>query len=360
MPIKRWLALLLVSLLSGGCSLFPQTPPQPTVEDPLVIYGWAGYIPQSILDAFEQEFGIPVRYDTYDNQGIAVEQMQAGKQVDVAVLGDSYILPAVADGLLAELNLSNIANFRNLGANFRDLAYDPGNRYSIMLQWGTTGLIVRTDRVQQPVTGWADLWNPDYAGKIGVWPFSDELVGISLKSLGHSLNSEEPEQLTAAEERMLQLSKNVYLLDPSLVTGASHLLDDETVMIYGWSYDAMLAQEASDAVAYVLPKEGTILWTDNLTIAAGSRHVQAAEQFINFLLRPDISAQMVNELWIASPNEAARPAIKQEILNNPLVYPISIDLQKAEYYAVISEEAQQQHDLIWERFMADYEANVGD
>lgn len=349
MPVKKWLVLLVFSVLLTGCNLLSQT--SPLSNEPLTVYGWPGYVPQHILDDFEDEFGIPVRYVPYDDQGVALDQMRAGEKPDVVILGDSYILSAAAEGLLAELDLSNIPNYRNLGANFRDLVYDPGNRYSIMLQWGTTGLIVRTDRVQQPVTSWADLWNPNYAGKIGVWPFGDELIGIALKTLGYSLNAEEPEQLHAAEEKLLQLCKNVYLIDPSLPTGASHLLDDHTIMIYGWSYDVMQAQEKIDTVAYILPEEGTILWTDNLTIAAASPHKQTAEQFINFMLRPDISAQMVNEMWIASPNEAARELIDPEIMGNPLIYPDTIDLEKAEFYADISDQADEIHKQVWDKFL---------
>lgn len=217
--------LFLFAALVATCHAAPPTATQPAASEPLVVYGWAGYIPQSILDAFTREFHTPVLYRAYDDQTQAVEELRAGALYDVVILGDSYIPPAAAEGLLAELDLHNIDNFRNLGANFRDLAYDPGNRYTVMIQYGTTGLVVRTDRTMQPVTRWADLWNPAYAGDIGVWPYGDELVGIALKALGYSLNSEDPVQLQEAEEKLLELSGHVYLLDPSLPNGASYLLD---------------------------------------------------------------------------------------------------------------------------------------
>ena len=150
---------------------------------------------------------------------------------------------AVTEGLLAELDYQNIPNFRNLGANFRDLTNDPENRYSIMIQWGTTGIIARSDRLVQPVTSWADLWNPAYAGKVGIWPYPREVIGITLKSLGYSVNSEDPEELRAAADKLARLRKNVYLLDPSSPTGAASLLDSKSVMFFGWSFDAMEAQE---------------------------------------------------------------------------------------------------------------------
>jgi spermidine/putrescine transport system substrate-binding protein len=220
-----------------------------------------------------------------------------------------------------------------------------------MIQWGTTGLVARTDRLTRPVTAWADLWDPTYAGKIGVWPYANDLIGITLKSLGYSLNTDDPAELMAAEEKLLQLRRNVYLLDLAQATGVGNLQDNHTAMIYGWSYDAMQAQRELPTAAYVLPQEGTILWSDSVTIPARSRHKQQAELFINFLLEPEISAKMVNELWIRSPNEAATPWIDPQILDNPVVYPPGNSLEQAEFFATVSPETRTWHERIWLRFL---------
>ena len=355
MRIKTFLALLSLAIILVGCSDIgrPATDLHPSAHEPLLFYSWAGYMPQDILDSFQREYGIPVEYIHYRDQDEALEQLRAGKRhFDVAVLGDVHLATAITEGLLTELNYQNIPNFRNLGANFRDLTNDPENRYSIMIQWGTTGIIARSDRWIQPVTSWADLWNPAYAGKVGVWPYPREVIGITLKSLGYSINSEDPEELRATADRLEQLHQNVYLLDPSVPTGAASLLDEKSVMFFGWSFDAMEAQEKLGSAVYVLPQEGTMLWSDSVTIPANSPQRQAAEQFINFLLRPDIGAQMVNEMWIPSPNEAARPFIKPEILKNPLVYPPPENLGQAEFYAAVSPETQKLHAQMWARFLA--------
>lgn len=351
MRLTRLLVLFLIGILPAACGgALPHTPtPAP---EPLAVASWAGYMPQSILDAFTEATGIPVKFVAYSDQDEALDWLRAGRQFDVVVLGDSYIPTAVEEGLLAELNFENIPNFRNLGPNFRDLAFDPENRYSIMIQWGTTGLVVRTDRLAQPVTSWSDLWNSDYAGKIGVWPYRDDLIGIALKSLGYSMNTEDPAEIRAAGEKLLELRQQVYLFDPDQATGVANLLDDQTVMIYGWSYDAVEAHNRLPACEYVLPQEGTLLWTDNVAIPTGSGRKQDAERFINFLLRPEISARMVNELGQPSPNEAARQFIKPEILYNPVIYPPMRTLEQAEFYTVVSEETRRQYEEIWERFLA--------
>ena len=355
MRIKTFGALLSLVIALAGCSSigWPAPAPHPSAHEPLLFYSWAGYMPQDILDAFQREYGIGVEYVHYRDQDEALEQLRAGKRhFDVAVLGDTHLATAVTEGLLAELNYQNIPNFRNLGANFRDLTNDPENRYSIMIQWGTTGIIARSDRLIKPVTSWADLWNPAYAGKVGVWPYPREVIGITLKSLGYSVNSEDPEELRAAADKLALLRKNVYLLDPSAPTGAASLQDGKSVMFFGWSFDAMEAQNKSDSAVYVLPQEGTVLWSDSVTVPANSPHKQAAEQFINFLLRPEIGAQLVNEMWIPSPNEAARPFIKPEILDNPLVYPPPENLGQAEFYAAVSAETEKLHEEMWTLFLA--------
>ncbi len=345
-------SVLMLSLLLTACVIQaqPTTPPLT-----LTLYNWPGYIPQSILDAFTAETGIQVEYEAYDDQEEAMEQLRAGKQVDVAVLDNTYVPIAAAEGLLAELNYANIPNFHYVSPSFRDLAFDPGNRYSITLQWGTTGLVVRTDRVAEPVTSWNDLWDTRYAGKIGIWPYGREMVSVALKSLNYSLNSEDPAELTEAEEKLLALRQNVFLIDPSLPTGESYLIDGQAVMIYGWSYDARKAQAQHAATTYVLPEEGTILWLDNVVIPAGSKHKAAAEQFIDFLFRPEISALMVNELWTAVPNDAAKPFIQPEILENCYVFPSDESLAQAEYLSVISPETEQRYAEIWQRFLDENE-----
>jgi spermidine/putrescine transport system substrate-binding protein len=353
MYVRKWLSLILFALLTGcGAAPHPATSSLPTAAEALVVYGWSGYMPQGILAAFTAESGIPVRYVTYDDQDAALRELRAGTdRYDVVVLGDTTLATAIAEELLAELDFQNIPNFHHLGANFRDLSYDPENRFSIMIQWGTTGIVARTDRIRQPIVGWEDLWDPAYAGKIGVWPYAEDLLGIALKSLGYSLNSEDPHELAEAEQKLLALRKNVYLLDPAQSTGAANLQDDHTAMIYGWSYDAMQAQEQIANTVYVLPHEGTILWSDSVTIPARSAHKAAAEQFINFLLRADVGAQMVNELWIQSPNEAALPLINPAIRNNSIVYPQGEQLRQAEFYAEVSPDTRRRREEIWMRFL---------
>ena len=200
------IVLLTTSLLVVGCqNNSGTTTAEPTLADELILYNWADYMPQPVLDAFTAEYGVKVTYLTYESQEEAAFQLRARKRCDVAVLELDVFPSLVNEGLLAEINFQNIPNFKNISPNFRDLAFDPGNAHSIPYGYGTTGLIVRTDLVKEPITRWADLWDPRYAGKIAVRGLPAELIGVTLKSLKYPLNSEDPQQLEAALQHMLDL-----------------------------------------------------------------------------------------------------------------------------------------------------------
>ncbi len=348
-----WLiAALSLTAACGSPAASPTPAPTPPLAKELILYNWAGYMPQSVLDAFTAEYGVKVAYEVYETPEQAVENMRAGQVYDVVVMGNELIPDLVADGLLAEIDYRNVPNFKNVSANFRDLAYDPGNRHSTPFNWGTTGLLVRSDLVAEPVTHWADLWDARYAGKVAVWAIQRELIPIALKSLGYSVNSENPAELEAALKRLLELKKNAFFWDLDTPSIVPPLLSGEAVIADGWAYDALTGREENEAIVYVLPEEGTILWGDNFVIPANSPNKHTAELFLNFLLRAEIGAQIANDLYYANANEASRALIDPSVLNDPLVFPPEGTLRNAEILLPLSPEGQALHDDIWARFMA--------
>jgi spermidine/putrescine transport system substrate-binding protein len=179
--------VILITLV--GCAAVAATEPAsapPQLAEELIYYDWEEDMPQSVLDAFTEEFGVEVTYLTYETQEEALANIKAGEIYDVVVVDNDFLPAFIQEDLLAEIDYRNVSNFKNISANFRDLAYDPGNKHSIPWNWGTTGLVVRADLVEKPITRWADLWDPSYAGKIAIRVEPRELTGIALKSLGYS------------------------------------------------------------------------------------------------------------------------------------------------------------------------------
>jgi spermidine/putrescine transport system substrate-binding protein len=352
--LKRLFVLIsfLLYITAASCAPAETASTETPAPQSLILYNWVDYMPQSVLRAFTAEYGIEVTYLTYDSMEEAVAHLRAGQIYDVVVLENNNVQPLAAEGLLVEINFQNIPNFKNISPNFRDLAFDPGNRHSIPFDYGTTGLVVRGDLVDIPVTHWADLWDPSFKGKIAVRPLAYELIGISLKSLGYPLNSENPQQLEAALQHLLELKPSLTFLDDSTSEAVQVLLSGDAVIMVGWGNDALRAAQRNAAITYVLPEEGTLLWGQSFVIPTNSPHKKTAELFLDFLLRPEISAQIVEGNRYATANQSAYPLIDPEIFTDALVFPPAEMIKKSDWYLPLRPAGEELYADIWTRFNA--------
>lgn len=354
-------ALIVVALVSLpmpllGCGVPPATavtPTPPPLAREVIFYNWEGDMPQSILDAFAQEYGVEVTYRVYESQEEAMENMRAGQVYDLVVMESRFIPLLAQEGLLAEIDYHYVPNFRNISPSFRDLIYDPHNQHSIPYNWGTTGLVVRRDLVEEPVTRWADLWDARYAGRVAIWAGQPrEVIGLTLKSLGYSANSENPSELEAALARLLELKPGLlFLEDYDLANSASVMANGTVVISMGYAGDVLAGREINQAITYVLPEEGALLWGDTFVIPANSPHKYTAQVLLNFLLRPEINAQIANQNHYATPNDGARPFIDPEILQDPVIFPPQEQIANAEIILPLSPQGQKRYDQIWQRFL---------
>lgn len=351
----RWLALTLSALiLLSGCndSDLMATPASPAANT-LAFYAFAEDMPQAVLDAFTREYGIAVQYSSFQSPEEAEEHIRAGEHYDVVLVENQLFPTLIKEYLLAEIDLSNIPNFKSISANFRDFAIDPGNRYSVPASYGTTGLVVRTDLVGNGLKRWADLWDGQYAGKIGLRAQPREILGMTLTSLGCPFASENPRDLEVALQRLLALKPSVAMLNIETDDAVEKLLQGEVAVLHGYAEDYLDAHAENPAVAYVLPMEGSALWGESYAIPATGHHRQHAERFINFLLRPEITAQIINDKKYAQPNEAALALVKPEIRNNPVVFPDDKELRNGSVILPLSPEGKKLYADIWSRFMTE-------
>jgi len=349
-----WLAGIILALgLLQGCrdTEPPAKPSSPTLAKELVFSALAEDMPQSILDAFTGEFGVKIRYLPFQSPEEADNIIRSGQRCDVVLIENQLIPPLVNDGLLAEIDFAQIPNFKYISANFRDLALDPGNRHSVPGSYGTTGLVVRTDLVGAGLNRWADLWKPRYAGKIGLRAQPREIIGMTLMSLGYAFGSENPRELAAVLQRLLELKPAIVLLDIEADDAVHKLLSGEIAILHGYAEDFQEARAGNPAVAYVLPKEGTALWGESYAIAAGSPEKSMAGLLINFLLRPEITARIIEEKKYAHPNDAALPLIKPEIRNDPVIFPPNRDLASGAIILPLSPEGKKRYAALWAQFL---------
>jgi spermidine/putrescine transport system substrate-binding protein len=351
--IAMMIVAAVVTLAACDHAAGPATPTAPQIAKELVIYGWPEDQMPQLFGAFEQEYGVRVIFKVFDSQEQAIEEIRAGQVFDIVDVDNQLIPDMTASGLLAEIDYRNVPNFKNISANFRNLIFDPDNRYTIPYTWGTTGLLVRSDLVSEPVTRWADLWDPRYSGHIVGWESTPRyMLGIALLSLGYSVNSEEPAELEAALGRLVELKPRAVWFGNEVDSSAPALISGDAWLAVGWAYDVQLAQEGNEDIIYVLPEEGAIVWGDALAIPANSPNKYTAELFLNYLLRPEVTGRLVNLNYYPMPNDAATPFIDPALLNDQVIYPDDDQMKDAELLLPLSAEGQRLYDVIWARFLA--------
>lgn len=346
--ISVWFFMLLALCLPLACTPQAEAPPA------LVVYGWEDELTSSTMADFTAATGIQVEIANYASTEEAVENLRAGKQYDVVVMENRFIASLANEKLLAPLDLRLIPNFRNIPLNFRDLMYDPGNRYSIPYTWGTTGLLVRTDLVTQPVERWADLWDPAYSGKVAIWRGQGrEEIALALKTLGFSANEESPAALKAVAAKLLELQPSVlFIEDDNMVSAAPLLASGAAVMAVGYSRDILEGRKLNPAIDYVLPQEGALLWGDNFVIPASSSQSKEAAALINYLLDGKVAAGLIERNFYASANDAALAQLKPALAQNPVLFPPQEVMQNIEIVMPLSVEGEKQYAQIWAAFLA--------
>jgi spermidine/putrescine transport system substrate-binding protein len=286
----------------------------------LRIFIWEEYIDPEVYRLFEHEHGARVVEDNYGSNEDMRAKLQAGGAVyDLVVPSDYMVQLLRKDGLLLPIDLSRLPNLQYLGVRFRDPPYDPGHRYSVPYQWGITGIGYNKAEVIPPPTRWADLFEPSwvapYKNRISMLNDMREVIAAALVASEHAPETADPQHLAQAQA-LLQRQKP-FLAKYDSESFEDSLASGETVLAQGWSGEIAMAQAQNPDIAFVVPAEGTFIFVDNWAIPNGAREKTLAEEFINFVLRPEISAMIVNHARYASVNEAARAFIKPEILAGP-------------------------------------------
>jgi spermidine/putrescine-binding protein len=177
-------------------------------------------------------------------------------------------------------------------------------------------------------------------------------MGIALKSMGYSINSDSITETQAAGDFLLKIKQNSLVISGDEVTSAKQLASGELVMAVGWSADIIEGRTLNKEIKFVIPDEGTLLWGDNLVIHAKSPHQYAAELLLDFLMRPEINAQLVNGNGYATANEAARAFVKPELLNDSVLFPNTQKLKNAELIILPKKaDVLKLRAKIWQQFL---------
>jgi len=300
------------------------------LSEKLYVYNWANYISNKTIPDFEKEFNVKVIYDNFSNNEELLAKLQTGAGGYDVIFPSDYMVGIMRkQNLLEELDMKNIPNFKNIGSRFRDLPFDPGNVYSIPYFWGTTGIGYNSEKITENIDSWKILWDERYKGKISMLDDMRGLANPPLKLLGYSINTTDPKQIKEAENMLLKQKPLVkaYTSD----TYIDFLVSGDILLAQAYSGDVFQAMKENKKIKYAIPKEGSDIWIDNMCIPRGAKNKYTAEVFINYILRPEVSAEISNFTWYANPNDASREFIKPEIINNKSIYPPDEVLNLCEY-----------------------------
>ncbi len=344
---------ILLATLSG-CGGTPTPVPSPTpaaAEQALNIYNWDTYIDPAVLADFEQKFGVKIRYDLFENNESMLAAVQAGTtDYDIVVPTDYMVEIMHKAGLLAPLDKNNIPNFGNLDPSFVSPAYDPGNRYCVPYQWGTMGIGYNIKATQREITSWEDLFDPAFAGRVSLLADARLTMGAVLLYLGYSPNTTSATEIAQARDFLIEHADQIAEYAPD--TGQDLLADGTVDIAFEWSGDIFQVMEGNADVRYVIPEEGTLIWTDNLCILATASHKKMAEKFINYVLEPEVGAAISNYIRFGSPNQAALPLLNQADRENQAIYPSDQVRQRLFFLADVGTAGTELYEAAWAEVLA--------
>jgi len=313
------------------------------------VYNWAGYMPPEVIALFQKETGIKVNYSTFDSNEDLYTKLKANSNIDydIAVPSAPYVQQMIRDGMLRRLDKSKLIGFKNLNSTLLNQSYDPNNQYSIPYLWGTTGIIINTKYYSpKKINYWEALWQPQFRGQLSFINDMKDVFAMALKVLGYSINDQNPKHIREAYLKLKALLPNIQSFEAG---GAKHLYvneDSNIGMIE--SGDAYIISQEKPSFKYIYPKDGPLIWTDNMVIPIGAKHVENAYEFINFILRPDIAKMISLGVGFSTPNAAAVKLLPKAAQENRVLNPTAKDLQNGEVEGAISLKTRGLYLKYWE------------
>ena len=334
-------------------------------ETTVHIYNWSDYIGEDTLAEFRKATGIKPVYDVFDSNETLEGKLLAGRSgYDVVVPSNHFLGKQIKAGAFQKLDKSKLPNWSNLDpALLKQLEVnDPGNQYAVPYLWGTNGLGYNVEKVKAAlgddveIDSWAMVFEPENMKKlsscgVAFLDSGDEMLPAMLNYLGLDPNTQNPEDYAKAEAKLAAVRPYVTYFHSSKYV--SDLANGNICMAVGYSGDVFQAADRAEEagkgveIAYVIPEEGANLWFDMLAIPADSGNVEAAHRFINYLLEPEVIAQVSDYVGYANPNLKAREFMDPDVLADEAVYPPQDVLDKLYISAELPTKVQRLMTRSW-------------
>jgi len=311
----------------------------------LNIYCWSEYIPQAVIDRFAKETGTKVTVENYASNEEMLSKLAAGGGAYDIIQPSEYVMEAlVKEKFLHPIDRAKIPNLKNIAPQFLNLAFDPGNKFSVPFMAGTVGIVVNTDLIKTEIRGFNDVFKPENKGNIVVLDDAREIVAWALLANGMGVNQITDKNLNKIKptlEKWLPLVK-VYDSD----SPKTALLNGDVAVGVVWGGEGAILLNKNKKFRWIIPAEGSHMFIDSLAIPKAAKNVESAEEFMNFILRPEISKEISEEFPYLNPNLAARALMTKKELENPASFPTDEEMKKMQLFKDIGTQASEIEEIV--------------
>ncbi|MDB5847985.1 MAG: spermidine/putrescine transporter substrate-binding protein PotF, partial [Rhodoferax sp.] len=346
----------------------PAPAPEPTEEKVLNIYHWPDYIAKDMVANFEKESGIKVNYQTFENNEALQAKLVAGNSgYDIVVPGAVFVKAQIDGGLLAKLDKSKIANYGNLDPELMAKLnnVDPGNDYVVPWAWSYTTVGINKTKVAKalgatplPANVWDLVFNPTYTAKlkscgIAYLDSPTEVIPPAMHYLGKNPYSNDPADHKAAGAMLAKVRPHIRLFSSTMI---DDLAGGKACVALGWAGDMNIAKARAienkngNDIQVLLPENGGLIFMDNLAIPKDAKHPNNAMAFINYFLKPEVSASLTNELSYPTANKASLANVTPEMAADKTVFVDADNMKKMVSPASFSNEARESMSNVYTQF----------
>lgn len=312
----------------------------------LNIFIWTEYVPDSVIEKFQEEYGIKVNVTTFSSNEDMLAKVKSESEgtYDIVQPSDYMVESMVAQGMLEELDQEALTNLGNIGEQYLNPDYDPGNVYSVPYQGGVAAIGVNTAKITDEITSYDDLFKADYAGSLVVLDDYRATIGMVERSMGVSVNETDPATLEEVKEKLLSLKDNIKVYDSD--SPKSQLISGECTLAYCWSAEIALAMEENSDIKIVYPSEGAFRFIDNWAIAKGAKNYDNAMKFINFMCEEEVAGMVMEEFPYLNCNQAAVEANADYASNEAKNVPADV-FEAGERDKVLDNDTIAIYDAMW-------------
>ena len=327
MKIKSFVSCVLAAVMAvSTAALLPGCSGGEQSKGEINVFNWGEYISNgedgsmNVIKEFEKKTGIKVNYTNYEtNEEMYNLIKNSNSSYDVIIPSDYMVDKMISENMLAEINFDNIPNYKNIMEKYRTTGYDEEGKYSVPYSWGVVALCYNKTMVDKKPTGFSALWDKKYSGQMLMFNNSRDAMAIAMKLKGIDPSAVTKEDVDVAADYLKEQKPLLkkYVMDQVF----TEMEGSQAAMAPYYAGDIAMMIENNEELDYVLPEEGSNLFIDAMCIPKNSKNKELAEEFINFMLEPDVAKANAEYIGYSTPNQAAYDILEDDMKNNELIYP---------------------------------------